>query len=142
MAIRRAAVDDADALFVLLRRFAITYPPNRVLFDQRLPVVIDDPDSVFMVATVDDKVVGYVLAFRLQVFFANRPICEIQEIVVDHDHRKRGLGRQLVESVVEWAKANECAEVTVPTSRALEFYQSLKFVESASYLRLRLERPH
>lgn len=139
-AIRPAQSSDADAVFALLRRFAIAYPPNRAHFDQNFPKLLADENVVLRVIESEGEVAGYVLAFVLHTLFTNKPILELQEIVVGHDYRKRGLGKMLLEEVVRHADAIDCAEVTVPTSRRQEFYIQMGFAESASYLRKRLEK--
>jgi GNAT superfamily N-acetyltransferase len=133
--IRPAVPADADALFHLLRQFAVSYAPERSAFDRHLPLLLNDDAAQLLVAECDGAVSGYALAFRLRTLYANGPIMELQELMVDPALRRRGIGRKLVEAVVERAWAAGCAEVTVPTRRAAEYYRRLGFVETAVYLK-------
>jgi N-acetylglutamate synthase-like GNAT family acetyltransferase len=133
--IRPAASADADDLFALLLQFAVTYRPERSAFDQHFPLLLRANDAELLVGLLDGTVVAYALAFRLLTLYANGPIMELQELMVDPACRNRGIGRKLVEAVVERARASGCVEVTVPTRRAAEYYISLGFTETAVYLK-------
>jgi GNAT superfamily N-acetyltransferase len=135
--VRPACAADTDALFGLLRQFAVSYSPERSAFDRHLPLLLTDDSAELLVAECDGAVTGYALAFRLLTLYANGPIMELQELMVEPTFRRRGIGRKLVEAVVERAWASGCAEVTVPTRRAVEYYRSLGFVETAAYLKRR-----
>jgi GNAT superfamily N-acetyltransferase len=81
------------------------------------------------------RVVGYALAFRLLTLYANGIVVEVQELMMAPEHRRQGIGRRLVESIVERAAAAGAVEVAVPTRRARDFYLPLGFVETATYLK-------
>ena len=91
-----------------------------------------------MVAEVGARVVGYVLAFELLTLYANGVVIELQELTVDPEYRRRGLGEKLVRAVVERGRATGAVEVVVPTRRARDYYARLGFEETASYLKLKL----
>lgn len=136
MAIRMAVPADADTVFGLLTRFATSYRPTRPDFDRCYPEVIND----LLVATINDNnrkpVVGYALSVQFVVLFASGPIVELQELMVDPDHRSRGVGARLVDGVIGRARAAGAKEVTVPTRRAVDYYRRLGFQETATYLKL------
>jgi N-acetylglutamate synthase-like GNAT family acetyltransferase len=133
--VRSAAAADADALFGLLRQFAVSYAPERSAFDRHFPLLLADSHTGLLVAQQDDVVVGYALAFRLLTLYANGPIMELQELIVDPASRGRGIGRKLVEVMVEGAWGSGCVEVTVPTRRAADYYRKLGFTETGVYLK-------
>jgi predicted N-acetyltransferase YhbS len=139
--IRPADVTDADPVFALLRQFATSYRPTRAAFDQtyeRLLASMTYDGTDLLVADDDGQVIGYVLAARFLVLYANGPVSELQELMVDPAHRGRGAGRLLVDAVVARARAAGAAEVTVPTRRARDYYVGLGFVETATFLKLTL----
>ncbi|HEY1487857.1 MAG TPA: GNAT family N-acetyltransferase [Micromonosporaceae bacterium] len=141
MRIRPADVTDADRVFVLLRAFATSHPPSRAAFDQnyeRLLASMTYDGTDLLVADDDGEVIGYVLAARFLVLYANGPVSELQELMVDPAHRGRGAGRLLVTAVVDRARAAGAAEVTVPTRRARDYYVALGFVETATFLKFTL----
>ena len=133
--VRPAVAADADALFDLLRQFAVSYSPERSAFDRHFPRLLGDDHAELLVAQRDDEVVGYALAFRLLTLYANGPIMELQELMVDPASRGRGIGSKLVQAVTERAGALGCLEVTVPIRRAADYYRKLGFVETAVYLK-------
>jgi predicted N-acetyltransferase YhbS len=139
--IRPADVTDADPVFELLRQFATSYPPCRSVFDQnyeRLLAAMTYDSTDLLVAEGAGQVIGYVLAARFLVLYANGWVCELQELMVDPAQRGRGVGRRLVGAVIERARAAGAVEVTVPTRRARDYYRKLGFVETAVFLKLEL----
>jgi N-acetylglutamate synthase-like GNAT family acetyltransferase len=137
--IRPAEAADADAIFTLLEQFAVSYCPQRPLFDRHLPVLLAAEEAELLVASLDGRVVGYALAFRLLTLYANGPIMELQELMVAPLFRSRRIGRRLVEAIVERAWERGCVEVTVPTRRAVDYYRKLGFIETATYLKRKRE---
>lgn len=135
--VRPARLADADRIFELLTRFAVSYPPVREAFDRDFPRLPVDDDAVLLAACLDGEVVGYVLAFRLLTLFAGGPIMEIEELMVDEAYRNRGAGRRIVSAVIDRAWESDCREVTVPTRRAGDYYAKLGFVETAAYFKRR-----
>ncbi len=138
LTIRPAIASDAEAVFGLLKELAITYTPDRAALERHFPELLQSTSAALCVAAVEGEVVGYALAFEALTLYANGPVTELQELVVDPRHRGEGIGRKLVESVVERARVSGSVEVTVPTRRAGRYYQRLGFEERAAYFSLRL----
>jgi GNAT superfamily N-acetyltransferase len=136
--VRPARADDDDSLFALLVEFASSYAPGRAAFDAHLPMLVDSDTADLLVAEVDGRVAGYALAFDLLTLFANGVVTELQELFVTPTQRRRRIGRQLVHTIVDRARARGAVEVTVPTRRAGDFYLRLGFEQTASYFKLRL----
>ncbi|KAA9152926.1 GNAT family N-acetyltransferase [Amycolatopsis acidicola] len=141
MRTRPADVTDADAVFLLLQGFATSYHPRRAAFDrnyEQLLSVMTYDSTDLLVAEDDGKVIGYALAARFLVLYANGPVTELQELMVDPAQRGRGVGRALVNAIIERARAAGAVEVTVPTRRARDYYVKLGFAETATFLKLPL----
>jgi GNAT superfamily N-acetyltransferase len=66
---------------------------------------------------------GYVMAFVHPTFFANGPVCWVEELMVAEDQRGRGIGRALVEHVETWAASADARLVALATRRASHFYR-------------------
>lgn len=137
--IRPAHAEDANAVFTLLAQFVTSYQPERAAFARNFPKLIASKQSVFLVASVGGQVVGYALGSIALTLYANGPVLELQELMVASEHRKRGIGRRLVVAALEQALSVGCAEATVPTRRARNFYVRLGFEETAVYLKRRLK---
>ncbi|HVV08738.1 GNAT family N-acetyltransferase [Amycolatopsis sp.] len=140
ISVRPADVTDADAVFGLLCRFATSYRPQRAAFDRNYEQLLASMtyDSTDLLVADDGQVLGYALATRFLVLYANGPVSELQELMVDPAHRGRGIGRALVHAVVARARAAGAVEVTVPTRRARDYYLALGFTETATFLKLPL----
>lgn len=143
LTVRPARSSDAEAVFALLKELAITYSPDRASFERQYPKLLQSSSAALCVAAVEGRVVGYALALEALTLYANGPVTELQELVVDPEHRGQGIGRKLVESVIERAKAGGSAAVTVFTRRAGRYYVELGFEKTAAYysLRLRPDQP-
>lgn len=135
---RHTLPGDAEAVFALLTQFVTSYQLDRAAFDRHFPALVSRDQSVFLVADLGGEVVGYALGSVALTLYANGPVLELQELMVAPERRRRGIGRRLVEAALKWAVAAECAEATVPTRRARDFYVGLGFEETATYLKRRL----
>jgi GNAT superfamily N-acetyltransferase len=134
--VRPARPADADAVFALLTAFAISYQPRRDTFDAHYRRLLHPSGTgLLLVAEAGGAVVGYALAHRLLVLFANGAVYELQELMVEPAQRGRGVGRLLVEALTRRALDDGAVEVTVPTRRARDFYLRLGFEETATYLK-------
>ena len=138
LTIRPALPGDAEAVFVLLTLFVTSYGPDRVAFDRHYPSLIASDRSIFLVAAINEQVVGYALGSVALTLYANGPVVELQKLMVASEHRGHGIGRRLVGAALEQALLVGCVEATVPTRRARDFYVGLGFEETAIYLKRRL----
>ena len=139
MDIRPAAAADADAVFAMLGRFAMSYEPDRAAFDRRsFAAMLSDERVALLVAGEGDALTGYVMTVEVPTLFANGPIVQIEELFVEEAHRGRGTGRALVGAVTEWARERNAEEITVPTRRAGAYYERLGFERTAGYYHRRL----
>jgi hypothetical protein len=69
--IRSAVQADANAVFGLLAQFDRTFPE----------LILSDSANL-LVATDNDKVVGYALALRMMTLYANGDLWNLQELIV------------------------------------------------------------
>lgn len=75
-----------------------------VRYARRLIDHLDDPMASVLVAVVDKRVIGYVLGIVVDLapeMFAQEPSGFLADIYVDPFHRRGGVGRALVESLIE-----------------------------------------
>ncbi|GAB2973415.1 GNAT family N-acetyltransferase [Amycolatopsis acidiphila] len=139
--IRPAEHTDADEVFALLELFATSYRPSRAAFDRnygRLLTSMAPGETDLLVAEDNGQVVGYALATRFLVLYANGSVAQLQELVVTPPRRGAGIGRALVGAIADRARAAGAVELTVPTRRARDYYLALGFTETATYRKLEL----
>ena len=134
---RRAGSEDIRQIWLLLNQFAASYSPDERVFKSTFERLIESESVTFLVIEVDGAVLGYLLAFDLLTMFANGPIFNLVELVVDESYRGHGLGKRLVFDALALAWVRGCVEAVVPTRRAGKFYEKLGFSKSAEYLKLK-----
>jgi GNAT superfamily N-acetyltransferase len=134
--IRQAELSDANALHALASAFATSFAVERAAFAASLAVLLESRDAFVAVACDDGAaVLGYVLGFVHHTFYANGPVAWVEEIMVAEPARRRGVGRQLMESFEQWARSRQAKLIALATRRAAAFYRSLGYEESATYFR-------
>ena len=79
LVIRKAEKADADAVFALAREFGLTFRPEREAFDEALPALLHDEDTLLIAAVADGRVQGYLLGNVHLTLFANGPVAWVEE---------------------------------------------------------------
>ena len=100
-----------------------------------LRIILDDPDiGRLFVLRVDGKVVGMANALITVSTSEGGRVVLLEDVILHREHRGCGLGRQLVEHVLEWAREEGVTRVTLLADRdnhsALNFYRKLGFGHS------------
>jgi ribosomal-protein-alanine N-acetyltransferase len=107
---------------IAIERASFQFPWSTRFFLEELQV--DCARSIL--AEVDGRIVGYVL-----FWFLSEEV-DIHNIAVHPDFRRHGIGRLLLEQVVEAARRQECVRVTLDVrhsnSPAQNLYRSFGFV--------------
>lgn len=103
---------------------------------------LETPNSFMDLALVENKVIGFVTYTIRTVVRYPKPILEVEELYVHQDYRKHGVGRKLMEHVLEYAKSVPCQYVFLASAKerteAHEFYKVLGFEEYAYHYRRKL----
>ena len=154
MEIRRAEIKDIDRILVLLSQVLELHASLRSdLFqsgttkynkEQLTKMVKDDTNPIF-VAIIDDLVVGYAMTqtrpskspcFPKTIFY-------LDDLCVDEDYRKQGIGEALFNKVKEEGKARGCYELTLNAwlvnSKAMNFYHKMGMKERTVIMEYILE---
>ncbi|MGL4249462.1 MAG: GNAT family N-acetyltransferase [Aeromonas sp.] len=143
MEIRKATELDIDAILELNRQIgAIHHQHHPEVFCPPSPEerafllsAIGCEGRLFCVAEQDGMVVGFLTA-RIDIndsvpFLTSVPICRIGSVVVDEQHRSRGIGKGLIAHCDSWAKAHDAhqirLEVMAFNERAKALYNALGF---------------
>jgi GNAT superfamily N-acetyltransferase len=128
--IRAGKVEDSKSIAELSHQLG--YPASNEETIARLQPIISNSDNCVYVACHQNVVVGWVHAFySLRVESAS--FVEIGGLVVDAGFRNKGLGRLLVNQVLEWAKLKGIERIRVRSNvvrtETHRFYQILGFKE-------------
>lgn len=125
--LRQALPDDANRLAELST--VLGYPVSAIAMRQRLTHLLGDGELV-LVAEQSGSVVGWVHGSEQELLESGRR-CEILGLVVDQEHRRQGIGRQLILAVEQWARERGILQVAVRSNvqriASHEFYQRLGY---------------
>jgi GNAT superfamily N-acetyltransferase len=132
---RKASPGDLDALFGLVQKFAMSFPVSLQTFESSARQLVEDDAAWFRVAECDGAVVGYCLGFDHLAFYANGRIAWVEEIMVEAEWRRKGIGALLMAGFEQWTRSRGSKLVALATRRAAGFYAALGYEESATYFR-------
>jgi len=120
--IRRATLGDAERIYALIQA-------NRdQLVPRSLANVVEICDR-FTVAELGDEIVGCATyQIHPEIGEAEGAAVELQSVAIATEHRRRGIGRKLVEAVIAAVAPIAPKEIVVLTF-APEFFTALGFVE-------------
>ena len=135
MEIRPIESRDNEALAKVIRTALAEFGANKpgtVYFDpttDALYALFRTPGSYYYVATIDEKVVGGCGIFPTE----NLPdgTCELVKLYVAKEARGSGLGKQLMEQSMSWAKENGYTQVYLESmpelKKAVSIYEKVGF---------------
>ena len=95
--------------------------------------------SFLFVAVADDRVVGFISGELREgsPTFLPKTWASVDDVFVEPDHRNRGMGRALLQSVEAWAREKGASgvslQVAAANARARKFYEDLGFREISVY---------
>ncbi len=130
MKIRTATLDDIPEMAELLHElFAIEndFTPDFATQARGLTLLIDRAAAEIFVAEINGKVIGMC---TVQIHVSTAKGCEVgtvEDLVIDIDHRDKGVGSSLLRKVEEWAVERGLARLQLEADRdnhpALGFYR-------------------
>jgi GNAT superfamily N-acetyltransferase len=136
--IREARLEDAGRLAQLSA--ALGYPVTSNAMEVKLRRLLARPDGAVLVAEVESGyVVGWIHGSQ-QELLESEPRCEILGLVVDAEHRGKGVGRRLVESLEQWARARDLGLMAVRSNVTRE--ESHPFYERLGYVRAKTQHAY
>ena len=102
--------------------------------------VLHEASHQILVAELDGKVVGVLhQIFYLDIMLAGLN-SHVNLLLVEEEHRRRGIGSQLLNEAIKSAKEEGCIEMHVDTiyNEAAEFYRKRGFKDDGVWLELAL----
>jgi ribosomal protein S18 acetylase RimI-like enzyme len=135
VAIGRLAAQDLPALAALYRAFRgeeSSLPRMRSVF-RRLE---SDPSYIFLAARETGRLVGTLLGIVCEELYGDcRPFVVVEDLIVDPDRRRRGVGASLIAEIEQLARHRGCSYIMFVTdsdrAEARSFYQSQGYVSGA-----------
>jgi len=130
--IRRATDSDAPKIADLLGELGYSVHPSFIL--ERLRLLHAGPDADVLVAEQAEDVIGFASVNLFPLFHADVWTGRITALVVSAHHRRRGIGKVLLEAAEAFAWQRRCAQVEVTSGGTHE--PAPQFYESHGYRRL------
>ena len=133
--LRRAEIGDEARLLSLVQEFVASFELEPDSYKKSVHRLVRNESAFVMVAEADGQLVGYILGFVHDTFYANGPVAWVEEIMVHSEHRRTGLGGRLMDSFESWCKSRRAILSALATRRASKFYEAIGYEESATYYR-------
>ena len=90
---------------------------DNIIFDiKKLKSFINDDKSVGFIAQVDDEVVGFAYGYKL-LRPDGKTMFHVYSIGILSTYQNHGIGTQLMECIVGFAKNNKCSEIFIITEK-------------------------
>lgn len=128
ISIRIAEINDSEFITKLSNQLG--YETQISDIQNRLKKILANADNCVYVATEKGKIVGWIHGFfslRIESEF----FVEIGGLVVDENFRKNGIGKKLVDKIMEWSKLKNCKKVRVRCNmirkESHRFYENIGF---------------
>lgn len=104
---------------------------------------ISGQDGVCFVAELDGKIIGCLAGgIREGESWLNLVRSEVENIFVDEEFRRKGVGRKLIQAFIEWSKDQKVNRVVInsfwKSSEAIKFYKKMGLVPYDMSLELTL----
>jgi GNAT superfamily N-acetyltransferase len=129
--LRQMSSEDAPAVADLCRQLGYPLSSQQIL--ENINAVRRSKDHDAFVAIYDSHVVGWIGLAQV-IMIESLPFGEINGLVIDENHREKGIGKLLVERAKQWAneKGNDTLRLrcNVKRTEAHEFYRHLGFKET------------
>ena len=90
------------------------------------PDYLNDPSSTTMVVHEGNTIIG-VASIHI-IYKLSRTLGLIEDVAVNKDHRGKGIGKSLVEKLIEIGKQKKCDKIVLNTSeKNSKFYEKIGF---------------
>lgn len=126
--IRPATEHDYEAVYALLLEFAGFHGSSDKVYTTVAQLKRDKDLFQCLVAETDDKqILGFASHFFTYYSWSGKALY-IDDLYVTQSHRKQGIGKKLLDVIVQKAKDNNCFKVRWQTSKwnnnAIAFYKT------------------
>lgn len=94
----------------------------------------EHPKSIVLLAKTGDDYSGLMVAFENFSTFSVKPMINIHDLIVRKEHRGKGIGRLLLETITEIGIKRQCSRITLEVREdnitAQYLYKTLGFAET------------
>ena len=132
MNIRPMILDDVTKLENLMNHLG--YPSTNLKIQERFKKILNLPDYQTFVAEINDKLVGFVGMCKQAAYEFDDPYVRVLALVVHEDYRRKNIGQDLMLTVEDWAKKNQCTLITLNSGNREERIAAHNFYKNLGYV--------
>ncbi len=92
---------------------------------------IANPNNLYLIAENENEGLGFISFHTQNLLHHNGRVGEIQEFFINENHRSKGVGRQLIEKIKQYADEYKLKSIEVTTNRRrvenVMIYENLGF---------------
>ena len=94
--------------------------------------IIEKNNIRYFLAKENEKIIGSLyICIIPNLTFNGKSIGFIENVIIDHNYRQKGIGKKLMEMAAEYAKENNCYKVVLQSGikrpEAHKFYENIGF---------------
>lgn len=131
--IRKATSDDLESIYILICELEEQHLDGE-LFEITFLKNINDPDIHYLVAVLNNRIVGFLSLHVQHILHHSKPTCELQELNIKSELRGSGIGALLMKEVERIANELDLEEIELTTKihrdRAQAFYRKLGYTHT------------
>ena len=131
--IRKATSDDLESIYILICELEEQHLDGE-LFEITFLKNINDPDIHYLVAVLNNRIVGFVSLHVQHILHHSKPTCELQELNIKPELRGSGIGALLMKETERIANELNLEEIELTTKihrdRAQSFYKKLGYTHT------------
>ena len=135
--IRRLTINDSDALIKLLQQLWIDKPINKDAVKRVIEKGLTNEHQVYICAADNENLVGYCSLTIKNNLWVSANLGNVDELVVDSEYRKQGIGKLLMNEIEKIARNCNCKRLELDSAFhrtiAHNFYEGIGF-EKRAYL--------
>lgn len=135
--IRKCGAEDFDGIVTLLRQLWPDKPLDLISIRSVYDRSLASDRQVYLCAVCDRQVVGFGSLTIKSNLWSEAFVGYVDEMVVDGEHRGRGIGTQILDHLISWARERGCNRFELDSAfhrmDAHAFYERCGF-QSRAYL--------
>ena len=136
MTIRNLKIEDMESLSNLYSQFW-NEASDVTKMKSKFSDLQNNPAYIFLCAVEKDTLAGSVMGIVCEELYGDcKPFLVVEDMIVDSNFRKNGIGTLLFEELEKQAKCKGCSQIILVTETAREnacrFYESMGFSPTAN----------
>jgi len=142
--IREARQEDLQKILNLLHQLSPFSEEDKKadieILKQTLQKIIQDENHYLCIFEYDDKLVGTgTLLIQMNLSHGGKSYGHIENIVVDEEHRKKGIGKKIINHLIEKTKEKSCYKVLLNCKKHNVHFYAKSGMQETGEVEIRLD---